>query len=108
MPRLATRALTIFSSYHRRDSYQSQRWMIAIQAKCQYSTRIFTTFRPVDGDLPTSQFLKIRFLMVYCWLPMLAPVAPPMKVKSLKKPPDPDSIKLGNVRKVWPKQMHNK
>lgn len=38
------------------------------------------------------QLLKTRFLMVYCWFPTEAPVAPPLKVRSVRNPALPSSM----------------
>jgi hypothetical protein len=48
------------------------------------------------------QLLKVRFLVVNCWFPKNAPYLPPLKVKSVMKPPEPLSIKIPCrlVRKV--------
>lgn len=43
-------------------------------------------------DEPVLQLLKVRLRIVYCWFPMLAPAAPPLKVRSVMTPPLPSSM----------------
>ena len=45
-----------------------------------------------ERDVPVLQLLKVRLRIVYCWFPMLAPEAPPLKVRSVRKPPLPSSM----------------
>ncbi len=42
--------------------------------------------------MAVTQLLKTKLRMVNCWLPIEAPVAPPLKVRSVMKPPLPSSM----------------
>ena len=48
------------------------------------------------------QPLKVMLRVVNCWLPKKAPYWPPLKVRSLMKPPDPLSMKMPTCLLVVP------